>query len=140
MKAFLNAMITDGRAEGLSASTSSILVDDSGRIEAVGTGDLAVPEGYEVLDCRGHTVYPGLIDMHTHLNEASLGLFVDHGVTTVRDVGNDLQTVLGLRATTSDGTARGPASTARGRCSTETLLSSPPPRSAWRTRPGSRRR
>jgi Amidohydrolase family len=108
MKAFLNAMITDGRGEGLSASTSSILVDDSGRIEAVGTGDLAVPEGYEVLDCRGHTVYPGLIDMHTHLNEASLGLFVDHGVTTVRDVGNDLQTVLGLRATTSDGTARGP--------------------------------
>lgn len=121
MKAFLNATVVDGSAEP-SPGTRSIIVGDGGRIDAVGLGDLPVPEGCEVVDCHGQTVYPGLIDMHTHLKEAALGLFVDHGVTTVRDVGNELDTVLSLRSATSEGTARGP----RVHCAGPMLDGDPP--------------
>lgn len=108
MKAFVNARTADGGAASSPAATSTITVGESGRIESVVTDELELPATWEVVDCGGQVVYPGLIDMHTHLNKACLGLFVDHGVTTVRDVGNDLDTVLALRAGTSEGTERGP--------------------------------
>ena len=41
-----------------------IAVED-GKIVAVGSG--AAPAGANVVDLRGHTILPGLIDMHVHL-------------------------------------------------------------------------
>jgi hypothetical protein len=122
VKVFCNATIVDGGAHRDRPPTCDIIVDDSGRIETVGKYEIPAPEQWDVVDCTGQTVYPGLIDMHTHLNEASLGLFVDHGVTTVRDVGNDLVTVLGLRAGTSSGARRGP----RIHCAGSIIDSDPP--------------
>jgi Amidohydrolase family len=90
VKAFLNARVIEEGAWANGPHTSDIVVDDDGRIESVRRSASSVPDQWDVIDCGGQTVYPGLIDMHTHLNEASLELFVDHGVTTVRDVGNDL--------------------------------------------------
>jgi hypothetical protein len=122
MKAFANARALNGAAEPLRFETSTIVVGENGRIDSVATGEVALPEAWDVVDCGGRIVLPGLIDMHTHLNEASLGLFVDHGVTTVRDVGNDLETVLRLRASTSEGAQRGP----RVHCAGPILDGDPP--------------
>jgi imidazolonepropionase-like amidohydrolase len=108
VKAFLNARVIEEGARASGPHTSDIVVDDDGRIESVRRSASSVPDQWDVVDCGGQTVYPGLIDMHTHLNDASLELFVDHGVTTVRDVGNDLGRVLAFRRDTSSGNKRGP--------------------------------
>ena len=43
----------------------TVLIEDE-RILAVGT-EVEIPEGAEVVDVSGHTLVPGLIDMHAHL-------------------------------------------------------------------------
>jgi len=44
-----------------------VVVIYGSRIAAVGTEDeVTVPEGAEIIDARGKTVIPGLIDSHTH--------------------------------------------------------------------------
>lgn len=83
----------------------SVLVQD-GRIAAVGA-DLIAPEGATVLDARGMTLMPGLIDCHVHVVASSFNpcrgqdaqcvhhdAFAAHheghagaGFTTVRDAG-----------------------------------------------------
>jgi imidazolonepropionase-like amidohydrolase len=61
------------------------------RITAVGpSSSVAVPADVRVIDGRGKFVVPGLADMHVHLeyfdDPAILGLFVDRGITTVRNM------------------------------------------------------
>ncbi len=61
--------IVNGTLHTVAADTiegGSVLIDDEGRIAAVGV-DVAVPEGAEVLDAAGCHVFPGFIDAHTHL-------------------------------------------------------------------------
>jgi imidazolonepropionase-like amidohydrolase len=57
------------------------IVLSGGKITAVGGADVKVPAGAEVIDAKGMTVYPGLIDSETHL-----------GLTEVQadDMTNDL--------------------------------------------------
>jgi imidazolonepropionase-like amidohydrolase len=66
----------------------TVVVED-GVISAVGPDNSTVaPDGAEVIDGRGKTLLPGLIDMHVHLyDEAELAAFLSHGVTTVRNAG-----------------------------------------------------
>jgi imidazolonepropionase-like amidohydrolase len=45
----------------------TVIVED-GRIQAVGPArSTEIPRGMEVIDLQGHTLLPGLIDMHVHL-------------------------------------------------------------------------
>jgi imidazolonepropionase-like amidohydrolase len=44
----------------------TVLIDDTGRIAAVGT-DVDLPDGTEVVDATGLNVFPGFVDAHTHL-------------------------------------------------------------------------
>jgi imidazolonepropionase-like amidohydrolase len=44
----------------------TVLIDDEGRIAAVGTG-VTVPAGAESVDASGLNVFPGFVDAHTHL-------------------------------------------------------------------------
>jgi imidazolonepropionase-like amidohydrolase len=49
---------------------NSTVVIRNGRIQAVTRG-FSAPQGLPVLDLRGYTCLPGLIDMHTHVTETS---------------------------------------------------------------------
>lgn len=47
---------------------NGVLVMSSGKITAIGAaGEVKVPDGAQVVDVKGMTVYPGLIDSETHL-------------------------------------------------------------------------
>ena len=76
-------------------SEGDIVVTDH-RIKAVGpTGKVEVPEGAKVIDVKGATVIPGLVDTHAHWTEIRRGVLdlqnwpffanLAYGVTTGRD-------------------------------------------------------
>jgi imidazolonepropionase-like amidohydrolase len=45
-----------------------VVLSRNGRIEAIGReGEIAVPEGYKVIDARKRWVIPGLVDYHSHI-------------------------------------------------------------------------
>lgn len=53
--------VSDGVIEG-----GTLLVDDLGRIAAIGSG-VTAPNGAVVVDATGMNVFPGFVDAHTHL-------------------------------------------------------------------------
>lgn len=64
----------------------SVLVEGN-RIAWVGpTGSLPAPPGTVLVNGRGRTLMPGLVDMHVHLDRADLDSYLAHGVTTVRNL------------------------------------------------------
>ena len=79
-------------------------------IDAVVTGDnpFTMPPGATVIDAAGKTVIPGLWDMHVHLGAGDGLLDIANGVTTVRDLANDIDSLLALRKKFAEGTAVGP--------------------------------
>jgi imidazolonepropionase-like amidohydrolase len=79
------------------------------RIVAVGKdGEVAVPAGVEVVDAGGKALLPGLWDMHVHLSEEQ-GIFdLASGVTTVRDLANDVDQLLDMRRRWDAGEGVGP--------------------------------
>jgi hypothetical protein len=86
----------------------TVLIDGN-RIATVGPdGEVAIPEGARRLDATGKTVLPGLWDMHTHLSQVDGVLHLAAGVTSVRDLANDVEQVTGLRASWNGGAGVGP--------------------------------
>lgn len=71
------------------------------------TGQLAVPPGVEVIDATGKTLLPGLWDMHAHVDSVDGLLNLAAGVTTVRDLGNDIDTLLARRKRIEEGSEIG---------------------------------
>ncbi len=86
----------------------TVVVED-GKVTAVGPdGEVGVPEGAERIDAAGRTLLPGLWDMHVHLSASDGLLDLAAGVTTVRDMANDVDTVTGLRKAWGERSALGP--------------------------------
>lgn len=59
--------------------------------------DCAWPDSTPVHAFPGATILPGMIDLHVHARPGYVGAFLPAGVTTVRDLNNDLGTVEGVR-------------------------------------------
>lgn len=102
-----NARLFDAVSGSLRHGESVLVQGD--RITAVGLPRSFVPpQGVEVLDAEGGVLIPGLIDMHAHLSESDALLAVASGVTTVRDLGNDVDALLELDERIRQGDAIGP--------------------------------
>ncbi|MFQ6037923.1 MAG: hypothetical protein ACE5LV_04825, partial [Candidatus Aminicenantales bacterium] len=68
-----------------------------------------------VIDAKGKFILPGLCDLHVHLTDKHfLPLFLQNGVTCVRDVGNDPDFILPLRHAVNTGELLGPKIFAAG--------------------------
>lgn len=80
------------------------------RIEAVGpAATTAIPAGAEIIEGQGKTLIPGLFDMHVHAAFNSDGsLFIASGVTSVRDLANDMEDLLKRKAAFDEGRLVGP--------------------------------
>lgn len=105
--ALVGATLIDGRGGPPVADAVVTLRDD--RIEAVGRrGAIALDPDTTVVDISGRYLLPGLIDVHVHYFEWMGELFLAHGVTTVKDVGNDIDWIRSTRDEIDAGRANGP--------------------------------
>ncbi len=101
-----NARVFDSERAVLGGA-SDVLVRD-GRIvsvSAAGTGEVAATR---TVDADGRTLLPGLYDMHGHVGRWDGGLQLGAGVTTVRDMGNDNETLQQLMRQERDGSLLSP--------------------------------
>lgn len=77
---------------------NSVVVIRGERIEDIGPGNKAIPDGAQIIDAKGKWIVPGLIDSHAHAenpDETPLSLYLANGVTTIRNPGGNI-TVLRL--------------------------------------------
>jgi len=82
------------------------VVIDGSHIVSVGpTG--APPAGAEVIEAAGKTLIPGLWDMHAHVTANDGILNLAAGVTTVRDLANDIDDLLARKKRIEEGTELG---------------------------------
>jgi imidazolonepropionase-like amidohydrolase len=93
------------------APDRSVAIRD-GKITAIGlSGSLTPGDSTVRVDGRGKFLIPGLWDMHAHamtLEEHSFPLFLANGVTSIRDMGGNLETSVRVRDAARSGRALGP--------------------------------
>jgi imidazolonepropionase-like amidohydrolase len=91
------------------AMEDAVVLVRGDRIEAVGSRhEVVVPADARVTELDGQTLAPGLWDMHAHLAQVEWGpVYLAAGITTVRDVGNDVDFVRAMRDASASG--QGPA-------------------------------
>jgi amidohydrolase family protein len=78
-------------------------------VAAVGSNDrVAIPAGAEVVNLHGRALLPGLWDMHVHIGDPDGILDLAAGITTVRDMGNDMEELLRRRRRFDAGQLLGP--------------------------------
>jgi imidazolonepropionase-like amidohydrolase len=90
------ALLIDGT--GKTPLIDSVIVIEESTIKTVGVlGQVTIPKNAQIIDAKNKIVLPGLIDMHVHYRDWMDNLFISHGVTTVRDLGNTLHYILHAR-------------------------------------------
>lgn len=106
--AFTGATLIDGT--GAAPVADSVVVTDGDRIIAAGPrAKVKIPKTATVIDMRGKTLLPGLWDMHAHYEQVEWGpIYLAAGVTTVRDVGNELEFIKAVRDVIKTGKGLGP--------------------------------
>ena len=108
-----NGVLIDGT--GKAPIKDAVVVIKGNKIEAVGeTGDVKVPGSAEVIDVKGRTIMPGMIELHGHMaftwpgqpiDEGLLALrsahalkqSLDKGITTVRSAGENFKTAFAIK-------------------------------------------
>ncbi|MGB9197454.1 MAG: amidohydrolase family protein [Terriglobales bacterium] len=70
---------------------------------SIRNGKVSRPPPPQVIDARGKTLLPGLWDMHAHVGDNDGLLNLAAGVTTVRDLANDTDSLLARRQRIADG-------------------------------------
>lgn len=105
--AFVHANVFD--SESAIAHPHSTVVVSGNKIQAVGEdGKVEIPKGAKVIDASGKMLMPGLWDMHVHLGPNEGLLHMAAGVTSVRDLANDMEGLMAMRARFESGAEIGP--------------------------------
>jgi len=85
------------------------VVIEGDRITAAGpSASVTAPKDAEIIDGSGKTLLPGLFDMHAHAQPGDGILNMASGVTTVRDMGNDIDDLKHLQEQWDTGKTIGP--------------------------------
>src|SRR5437764_378195 len=127
--AFAEAVVLKGATlidgTGHAPLQNAVVVIDSGRIAAVGAADkVALPQGARVVDLKGRTIIPGLINAHGHAGlvvggqnradgytrenvQAQLLMYERYGVTSVLTLGLNRDIVYDIRDEQRRGTVPG---------------------------------
>jgi hypothetical protein len=99
---FAHVNLFDAQSAELLEDQSVVVIGN--RIRSVGPSSQgAPPAGAEVIDGTGKTLLPGLWDMHAHVADNDGLLNLAAGVTTVRDMANDTDTLLARRKRIEEG-------------------------------------
>lgn len=119
-------------ADGTPPLQGATVVIEEGIISAVGR-DVAAPFGANEIDGSDKYLIPGLWDMHVHISKtrpSAMKLLVANGVTSVRDMGGDIDELLRWRGEISSGSRIGPTIFTAG-----TYLESPANMERMRAKP-----
>lgn len=89
--AIVGATLVDGT--GAAPVSNSCVIIRGNRIILVGTNGMHVPPGAQVFNASGMCLLPGLLDAHFHIERdyALPGIYLSHGITSVRDPGQWLE-------------------------------------------------
>jgi imidazolonepropionase-like amidohydrolase len=106
--ALVGGRLIDGK--GGAPVADAVVVYEGGKIVAAGPrATTKVPAGASQIDITGQTILPGLWDMHAHVQQVEQGAaYLAAGVTTVRDMGNILEFITGIRDAVDAGKGLGP--------------------------------
>jgi len=110
--ALVNARVIEGT--GSPPRDGRTIVVDDGRITAIFDGQSRLPMDARIIDLRGLTLMPGLIDGHVHLLDAKqpvpqLRALLESGVTTVRELAGDARLSSDLAQRAAAGEISSPA-------------------------------
>lgn len=95
------------------------IIVNGNTIEQIGRSqDLTIPEEMEVIDCKGKTIMPGIIDVHGHLGDFRYGLSpqknwyywanLAYGVTTAHDPSSNSEMIFSHSEMIRAGEMKGP--------------------------------
>ena len=87
---------------------NATVIIEGNRIKRVAGEKMEIPKEALIIDAKGKTVLPGLIDNHVHYRDLLGEFFLAYGVTTVRDLGNSLDWILAQRDAVDLGKIAGP--------------------------------
>ena len=103
---------------GAPPAPDQIVLIEKEKIIALGpASSVSIPGGAKILNSHGKVLIPGLSDMHLHLTGASepggsreffLPLLIANGITSVRDMGGYLESLIPLREEIEEGKRIGP--------------------------------
>ena len=115
--AFAHVSVIDGESPTVRLDQTVIIRGT--RIESVASATTArIPADARVVDARGKYLVPGFWDMHVHTafpdGRKLLALYVANGVTGVRDMAGDWDTLTAWRREIARGTLAGPRIVASG--------------------------
>ena len=104
----VGGMLIDGT--GRPPVEDAVVVFSGGRIQEVGKrGEVTIPRGAQVIDAKGKTILPGLIDGHCHYWEWLGELYLAYGVTTCPDINNSpTEWIIAQKDGIQKGKIRGP--------------------------------
>jgi hypothetical protein len=102
-----NARLFDPRDLSITSGTTVIMTGD--RIVRVGPdADVKPPAKAEIIEAQGKFLMPGLWDNHQHFGDIDGALDLANGVTSARDMANDLDSFPKRVARFDEGTELGP--------------------------------
>ena len=106
--AIVGGTLIDGT--GRAAVTDSVVVISEGRFQGVGKrGEVTIPQAAEVIDAKGKSILPGLIDGHCHYRDWMGEVYLAHGVVTCPNISNNpVDWIIAQREGVRNGTIRGP--------------------------------